>query len=43
VTLEQVMQLLGHTNAQTSKVYAHLLEDSATALVSMVAGHIEPT
>jgi integrase len=37
VSLEQVMQLLGHTNAQTTKVYAHLLEDSATALVGLVA------
>jgi integrase len=42
VTLEQVMQLLGHTNAQTSKVYAYLLEDSATALVGLVADRIEP-
>jgi integrase len=42
VTLEQVMQLLGHTNAQTTKVYAYLLEDSATALVGLVAGSIEP-
>lgn len=42
LTLEQVMQLLGHTNAQTSKVYAWLMEDSATAAVNLVADHIEP-
>lgn len=43
VTLEQVMQLLGHTNAQTTKVYAHLLEDSASALVGLVANQINAT
>jgi integrase len=42
VTLEQVMQMLGHTNAQTTKVYAWLMEDAATEAVNLVASQIEP-
>jgi integrase len=42
LSLEQVMQLLGHTNAQTTKVYAWLMEDTATEAVSLVADSIEP-
>lgn len=42
VSLEQVMQMLGHTNAQTTKVYAWLMEDSATEAINLVASHIEP-
>jgi integrase len=42
VSLEQVMQMLGHTNAQTTKVYAWLMEDSAVEAVNLVAGAIEP-
>jgi integrase len=42
VSLEQVMQMLGHTNAQTTKVYAWLMEDAAVEAVGLVAGAIEP-
>jgi integrase len=41
VSLEQVMQMLGHVSAQTTKVYAWLMEDSATDAVNLVASHME--
>jgi len=40
VTLEQVMQMLGHTSAQTTKVYAWLMEDAATEAVGVVADRL---
>ena len=40
ISLEQVMQMLGHTNAQTTKVYAWLMEDAATEAVGMVADRL---
>ena len=40
VSLEQVMQMLGHTSAQTTKVYAWLMEDAATAAVGVVADRL---
>jgi integrase len=36
LSLEQVMQMLGHTSAQTTKVYAWLMEDTATDAVNLV-------
>jgi integrase len=36
LSLEQVMQMLGHTSAQTTKVYAWLMEDTATDAVGLV-------
>jgi integrase len=41
ISLEGVMQLLGHTNAQTSKVYAYLLEDSAAEAAALTASLME--
>ena len=37
LTLEQVMQMLGQTSTQTTKVYAWLMEDTHAAAVEMVA------
>lgn len=37
LSLEQVMQMLGHTSAQTTKVYAWLMEDTATNAAGLVA------
>lgn len=37
LSLEQVMQMLGHASAQTTKVYAWLMEDSAADAVRLVA------
>lgn len=41
LTLEQVMQMLGHTSAQTTKVYAWLMEDTATDAFALTAQAIE--
>lgn len=40
LSLEQVMQMLGHASAQTTKVYAWLMEDTATDAVGLVAEHM---
>lgn len=40
LTLEQVGQLLGHTQAQTTRRYAWLLTGAATAASEIVANHI---
>lgn len=37
LTLAQVGELLGHRNSQTTKGYAYLMNDAATAAVSVVA------
>ena len=41
LTLEQVMQMLGHTSAQTTKVYAWLMEDVATDAFAATAHAME--
>ena len=41
LTLEQVMQMLGHTSAQTTKVYAWLMEDTATDAAALIADQME--
>ena len=42
LSLEQVMQMLGHTNAQTTKVYAWLMEDTAAEAANLVGDRIAP-
>lgn len=41
VALGVVGELLGHKSAQTTKVYAKLIEDTAHQTAAVVAGHIE--
>ena len=41
LTLEQVMQMLGHSSAQTTKVYAWLMEDVATDAFAATAHAME--
>jgi len=41
VSLSQVGELLGHKSAQTTKVYALLMEDAAHKAAGQVAGHLE--
>lgn len=41
LTLAQVGELLGHKNAQTTKGYAYLMEEAATAAVATVADKLQ--